>query len=86
MSLYANIFSYLSSALDWYLLAPWKRVVKAFNQDLYKEHEDQIISICKSAQEIKDRALVGSVAQLRDIQYNLADLKKLFEQDQQRNA
>ncbi|THX74476.1 hypothetical protein D6D04_07925 [Aureobasidium pullulans] len=84
MSLYANIFSYLSSALDWYLLAPWKRAVKAFNQDLYKEHEDQIISICKSAQDIKDRALVGSVAQLRDIQYNLAGLKKLFEQDQQR--
>ena len=83
MSLYANIFSYLSSALDWYLLAPWKRAIKAFNQDLYKEHEDQILSICKSAQDIKDRASVGNTAQLHDIQHSLAGLERRFEQHQQ---
>lgn len=79
MSLYANIFSYLSSALDWYLLAPWKRAVKAFNQDLYKEHEDQISSICKSAQDIKDRAPLGAVALALNMQQTL----KRIEQDRQ---
>lgn len=88
MDLYANIFSYLSNALDWYLTRFWKRALKSFKEDLYEEFKDQISNICKIAQNIRNHASVlGQGAQMHNLQAQLQDLRRQagrFDAEQER--
>lgn len=77
MNLYANIFSYLNNALDWYLAKPWKRAVRSFKEDLYEEFQEQISTICKIAQNIRNHAsILGQGAQIHDLQLKIEDFQK----------
>lgn len=88
MDLYANIFSYLSNALDWYLTRFWKRALKSFKEDLYEEFKDQISNICRIAQNIRNHASVlGQGAQMHNLQAQLQDLRRQagrFDAEQER--
>ncbi|KAK7984660.1 hypothetical protein PG988_002282 [Apiospora saccharicola] len=74
--LYAEIFLFLSDLMDYLTKKRLKRLLDAFNEDLYKRFEDRIRDIGRRASKIQRLAEQGSRAELRAVRLELEHWKQ----------
>lgn len=65
VDLYAHIFIFLGSVMDWILEKRFKRLVDSFNESLSKRFESEVKVIRRKAERIRDLAAQSSRAELR---------------------
>jgi hypothetical protein len=65
MKLYTLMLKFLADVLDWYDDKWYRKLLKSFNEDVYKDFEGQVLAIRQLAQTIKNQVI--TVAQSAEI-------------------
>ncbi|KAF9891837.1 hypothetical protein FE257_003322 [Aspergillus nanangensis] len=74
--LYAHIFLFLSSIMDWLTEKRHRRMLDSFNENFNKRFEDEIAAINRKAEALRRRAEYSSHAELRAMRLDLEDMRQ----------
>ena len=73
--LYANIFLFLASIMDWLMEKRYKRMLDSFNETFSKRFDKEVDSIKNKAERIRNRAAQSSRAESRSTRLTVEDIK-----------
>ncbi|KAL4894972.1 hypothetical protein BDV59DRAFT_174226 [Aspergillus ambiguus] len=76
VDLYAHVFLYLSSVMDWIMEKRHRRLLDSFNENFSKRFSNEVSNISHKAEEIRRRAEIGSWAETRSIRLDVEEVKR----------
>lgn len=86
VDLYAHIFLFLGSIMDWIMEKRYRRMLDSFNENFNKRFSGELGNIIHKAETLRRRAEYSSRAELRSMRLDLEELRRDFRVGLEGNA